>query len=1718
MKLFACKVAAACVAASAARGMEPAFGWADVDVARCAQWVDAQRAPVSEDVLRGALGFEVDGEKAPWVAGSAEEGGKGTAFSYLVVLKQPVAVGALAVDSADEKYKGSLNNGELFWLKPSVSGEPDPAAAASWVRVEFGGPQPYARFAMLPPGTRTRAFLYRDLRVAGESRLNHLRAFAKRLHNILPAGGTAAPVGLRGDDPSAAATGGSWNTSVGVKGGDISAKSPAELFLSWDDAQPLEGLFLRSNAAAVEVAVLDAKATGHPALAADRFWRPAQATERAVRHEFKWWAYRYRLLDFDDGVTTRAVRLRFTSVDKGGKELWVHGLGAFADWGDRAAPAPVADTEAPFALTYDLPSAGLTAAVLDGPDGRRVRNLFAQLERGAGPQRGVWDLKDLDGAYVAPGTYRLHGIVGPSPELVYGMTPYPNVDQIWPDRTPWVQGHHGVHGWLSDHCQNWAVAAIGDELYFGAPMAEAGVCLIACDLDGKKTWGKHDFGAWKGVSHLCADDKAVYVVASDDVLYRLDPATKKDRKLGPVFTAPNRRGRLTCAAAWDGEVFLGFTGMQYLDNAFAAKSIDLANCVPKAAKTLPRAVRATGSPPGQEVRPDVKAPQGNGSLDLETELGEDDEQEWILAFKEPVPIGSVVFPHPGGEAEIRLSVLRPDAPYPPKPNHEAQWVPFPDAPLPERWNCLPAPPNAVTRALRVSFKRNPARNDDWFGRLEGLRVLRRRYADISSTARIRVNSGVVAADGSWDAQRTTALGEDTPGVYVMDWERDQTLSGLAIKEIDGAVTEIDVWQGPVPAQIPLAGPAAGIKDTKAPGWRTVATYKQRRRSAYTPSSEMNKLARYLDGVADFNGPVTTRAVRLRVVAPWLDHGNKGAECRKHDGRSEHGVHYKDSYAHRLDTRACAVLGVAALTPVGGEPPVDELEYERIVVYDGETGAVKRELPTKVGWHGLAFSAKGELFANRRGHDAVIRVDPRTGASRPVLEGIHPVHFVVGPQDGLLYVRQGDEDGRDGVIVVYDPATGREVRTVGAPGKQAVGAQWRSDRFMDVHRMAVDRRGSLWVAESQFLQRRILHFGPDGRLIKEILGNTTYGGGGGGGVNRYDPGIAWYGRLEFALDWDKHRSRPRGLLADRELGDFVALRVKGSDATYLATAPLSMHPRQSHGTVYLYDAAAGTAKLAAAMGSAEFFGPLRAGPIVSKLDGAAPQGFEFLWSDQNGNGQVDADEVDFTPAPKGFGGVGRFDYELGCTGPRVHYRVRGFRPDGVPLYERVPIAGSPHLVLSANRYLTLGGEVPGRKDTQNCVTTADGTVLWSYPAGNGLSGLSLQPYAPGAVHHQFAVIGHEVAPKGELGEFFVVHANNGEWNLWTADGLLAGQVFLHKFHSKASFIGPPTVAPGDRMPPMTTSQEHFHGFFSRVEPTGKYYAIAGFTHMSLFEVQGLDRYRRFARDVVVTAEDLRRVRDWEAARTRREVGARVLAATARRVKTPPKIDGNRGGGEWLDAVRLDAAGTAEFAACFDSDNLYVVWSAKGLGPLENKGTEFQRLFKTGACLDLLLGTDPAAPANRAGPARGDLRLLIAFAGDTPRVVLYRPVDPGAPSGQGWATRTEAAGETRFDRVVDVSKQVRVARRGDADFVVEAAVPLELLGWKPRGGQQLRMDWGVLTSPDGNQVKQRLYWANKAATGTSDEAVEARLEPAHWGHMRIEDPELELDLDLGDGLGL
>ena len=1733
----------------AQRTFEPAFSADAIDFNASRQYVNGKAGPVKPELLKKALGFyprNANWQDKLWELGTAGEGGD-TTFEAMIVLKQAVAVGTVALSYADfdpKKTKGSRHQGEMWYLKPGTTGMPDPKRAATWVKVEFGSAQPFVRFAALPPGAKARAFLYRDVRARGEARIRYWKFYRQRLLNISPmANGYGESLAVD-SDPASLTQGGSWHS--GDKPQPISPTNPSWYILAWSKPQTVEGLFMFTSAARVRLLQYRGAAGSNPALAPKSAWRELKfKTDWDNKHTFPYWACWHRWLTLPN-VKTSAIRIEVLAADQNSKGVWISGLGAFIDLQNQPVPVLTPkDTRPPFRVRYELPRDGEMALVINDARGRRLRNVVAQVPRLKGKAEEAWDLKDGQGKYVKPGTYYLEAIVGPQLQLLYRHTPYPNLRKWHQDRTPWLTSHHGPNGWLSDHSQNWACAAVGDKVYFGSPMAEAGVCLIECDLEGKKHWGKHDFGAWRGVNRLTSDGKTLFIEATDNWLYRMDPATREITKLAPVWR-PNRRGWLQAIAAGNGRIYLGFGGLPMFDNAFGGGQIDFDASLPKrpaqagGGRPAPnprydfmRVIRVAGSPPGQYAMQGADKPPSNFPVALDSTFGAKRKQYVVIAFKQPVAIGSLVFPYPlAAKEKIDFSVLKPKAPYPPRPGTDRHWIALPPTKSGNAaWTCLPAPEGVLTRALRIRFTRPGDEMDDvmeeddeddggadigglfdkqekiqigdrqgWLGRLEGLKILRRRFRDVAPLAKVRVNSGTVHKDGAWDAKRTRALWHDDPGIYIMEWAKPQRLAGLAIKEIDGALTQIDVWQGDGK---PSMNGKAHDRKSRAAGWRNVATYRQKRRSAYEPSIERNVHGCYMDGYVDFNEIVTTRAVRLRIVEQWLDNGDKNAECRKHDGRSEHGMHYTQSHTAALDTRWCRMLGVAALEYLGGESRVDTIVYRRLEIRDGNTGKLLKEFRADVGWNGMGVGPNGVLYTIHRNHEQIDRVDTRTGKATPVIQNIEPSKMTVGP-DGRFYVHPWTNDCRAGIRVYGKD--GKFEQTLGKPGAIKAG-EWDPRRIGDVAAMTVDQRGSLWIIESHDNPRRILQYDvKTGKLLKEILGNTHYGGG--GWLHRFDKSRAFHGKVEFEINWAKAASRIKRLLPMG--GDYAAIRMKGH--TYLTSLPSGHHDRQSFAVLYLDDPVK-LPRMVAAFGDATLFEPLRTSAIITAMKGRPPKEFGFNWSDRNGNGKVEVGEVTLTRKRQGerWGGLGRFDKRLGCVGANAYYRVKKFLDGGVPIYVREAVKRGGHLRLDNGDIFALHGQVTPDSGVANLVSDNQGKVKWSYPVGAvGVSGLHIPPWTPGHVSNEFGIIGHETAAKGDLGEFVVVHANTGQWKIWTADGLLAGQILLHKTDPRSRFFSALTEArPGMRMDPLTGSQEHFHGFFTKTEPDGKYYAIIGFTEMNIVEVKGINDFRRVKVPVRVTRDDLSKTRNWERDQSRRKTQSRVLLVTAPRLKRTPQIDGHTGGHEWPQPGTPLGDLPVTFRVGFDKDNLYLCWQGEGIGKLANSGTDYRRYFKTGACLDFQIGADPKASGDRSRPVAGDARVLVTFVNDKPQVVLYQPV---SKTKEPWRTYTEAGGETTFVRVVRLRNlPVGIVRNRDHTSV-EVAIRLSTLGLRIRPNIIYKMDWGVLTSNDGKVVKQRAYWSNKTATGTSDEAVEARLEPNMWGNLRFQVEENIEDLEL------
>jgi len=1714
----------------------------DIDEAACASWhkePDAEQMTKTtaniNDVL-AAFGF---GE-GRWTAGSTSRGWEAETFHYRIGFNEPVEFGS-----------AMIGTGRLKFLKPEAPYPGDPFTPEHWTEPEVMPNQSGARLITLEEPIKTRALLITDVRRSGWSTLTLLRLFCARLYNITPnalanaeAEYTVHP--FAGPPHTYAAAdivkgAGRWvNSGADQQGRNlrppVSDIDPSWFVLSWKEENTISGLWMIDNFSRIELYRFIGPETLNPAVGTDREWKKISEWEQRTGAG--------RWISFSP-VKTRGLKIMILKTSNRDPQVAsISGLHVFTDLGDAPVPAfrPQAPDQPPYRIPYTLPFDGKLTMVIDTLDGRRLRNLVGLVSRTAGNNAEYWDLKDEEGRFVAPGKYRWKAIVHPPLQLKYEMTPYPNVMMHAPENTPWLNGHAGPGGWMADHTPPKTVAVSGNRVFFGAPTAESGVSTIECDLEGRKLWGHHSYAAWTGPEQMAADNENFYIASnargimayetidpSTEIIWQVNIATKEVSELIRLQPTSKRKRGLQSLAAGGGKVYLSINAdARWLVNAARTGDVDQDNC-------LPKYVHRRKERYAHEVVPDPRNdflrlfrlhldPAGNvvkGALVyLETTKGPARRQHICLAFNREVPLGSVVYPVPQDETiKVRLSVLKPDAPYPPDVEDDSQWLPFEEHGT-HWWDVVPAPPNTRTRALRITMIKGAddlfaqvederltgggldsliapdngaaeeqEEQESWQGRLEGMRLLRRRYVNLSPQAQIRVNSGTVHRDGSWDAERPKdrPVTPDDPGIFVQQWETPQEIRGLAIKEVDGKTTEIDIYTGPDDAEIDING---------TEHWKHVATYHQARRYFY-PSQNANPLARYMDGMVDLGPGVKTRAVRLRITEQWLVRRGRPYGVRQDRG----GI--------TLDPTRCRVYGVAALKYLGGEDPVDPLLLERIEVVDVKKQQLENEifLP-KPG--AIALDRDGALWAVS-GKD-VVKVD-LSGAPPDKLHHKVVVHDLRKPQalafdsKNNLYVFDNDPERK--VIRVYD-RNGRYLRSIGTPGGYVRGP-WTGRRFENVCEMAIDKLDHLWVVEYNYWPKRISRWTTDGALLGEFLGNTQYGGG--GVLDPYDKTRLFYGPLEFELNWKTRATRLKNLTwtGNSRAGELPVI-IDGR--RYMVTRVDLPGNYQACGVVYLYEK--DHLRRVAAMGLANSFDPLRTPEVCTLMGDKGLTDYKFVWSDLNGDENVQADEVKLTLAPKGYGGLGMFNSDLGIQAGRFRYEVKEFLPNGVPVYEERRIAELP------------GGAVMTRMDDGNYFKmagmsgdvwqeglSADGTSLWRYRTeGIGVHALyRAKPLHSSQVVAEFGWIGHETAHAGDLGEFFVFNSNVGTWNIWTSDGLLAGRIFRDIRDPLRQAWSMRDNSRGLRLEDVTPGQEHFQGYFCRTKEDNKYYVVAGHNHASVVEVVGMDKFKRLSGEFTVAPEDVRTAVAWELEQQNKEVYERAKVIDCFRRKRPVKIDGSVDDWETVNAVMEEGA---KFSIAYDDRYLYVCYQTRNMGPMKNTGEQWDRLFKTGASVDLQMGVDPEADPARRAPVEGDFRLLMTRMQGKLVAVLYEPVVPGTRDEDQWKVVSPVF-EVRFDRVRKLPDVHMACHSSEDAYVFEAAIPLKTIGLEIKPDLRLSLDWGVLVSgKDGNEVLQRIYWSNKATSIISDAPSEAVLHPDLWGTIRFHEKDSAAP-DILDPLG-
>ncbi|HEY3332766.1 MAG TPA: FlgD immunoglobulin-like domain containing protein [Capsulimonadaceae bacterium] len=804
-----------------------------------------------------------------------------------------------------------------------------------------------------------------------------------------------------------------------------------------------------------------------------------------------------------------------------------------------------------------------------------------------------------------------------------------------------------------------------------------------------------------------------------------------------------------------------------------------------------------------------------------------------------------------------------------------------------------------------------------------------------------------------------------------------------------------------------------------------------------------------------------------------------------------------------------------MTTVGDRIYVSMYYDDKIMVLDAATAAKVDEIPVKkpVGLCGLA---SGKILAVSGG--AVVSVDPMTKAVTPfITSGVVAPASVTGDSRGNVYVADW---GKSFQVKVFD-ATGKPIRAIGKAGGRGWVGAWDPTGMLVPHGIAVTDAGKLWVAEDDNSPCRVSVWDTtNGSLVRDYIGPTAYGGGGNFWMDPKDPTMAVGMNTVYKVDLATGTATPRA----------VAMRRMSLDQPFVPNAGGGIpggRTIEHDGAQYLIVPGGffGTVVLKRVGDTMTPVAALGALPAELTVDGTGVdvwdsdighhvyancmppffkghQGQTYFWCDLNGDGRVQAEEMQWSaeiPAIAGKTGNWQNFWGTGAdpsgsiyfaTSVRDTFRV--YRVDvanwttaGVPRYD---FAAAKEIIVKEKSntpnglYVTSDNRLvityalewkPLPKHTFECYDR-DGKFQWgtaSFDRGGGA--LADDPCATNMVG-DFSIPGVGTVVGG-----WNWHMNFKPY-LLTSDGLYLGSLL------DDTLLGP-----------AATWDESYKYYYQ--SPDGTPYIINGANDAwHVLAITGLDKAKRFGGTMTLTASDVA-----AAAESRTHVTAvPVVAAKATpRVAwaaTPPKVDGDVSDWNMASGVEIQGKSNrrAKIALSRDADTLYLAYSVEG-AKLVNKGSNWQTLFITGDCVDLMVSTNTSAKTHYT-PAAGDERLLLSVYNGKPVAVLYQPVSADATSPVMLAN-------ARIERIVQLSSAKIATHAGASSYVIEAAIPLSDLGIdasQDAAAKGWRGDVGVIFADEtGTNRAQRVYYYNKNTTVTADMTTEATLQPGEWGPMEV-----------------
>lgn len=772
-------------------------------------------------------------------------------------------------------------------------------------------------------------------------------------------------------------------------------------------------------------------------------------------------------------------------------------------------------------------------------------------------------------------------------------------------------------------------------------------------------------------------------------------------------------------------------------------------------------------------------------------------------------------------------------------------------------------------------------------------------------------------------------------------------------------------------------------------------------------------------------------------------------------------------------------------------------------------------------HSVAFTAKGELLILSKGQ--VLVADDKGKTRAFTAQTYADAWGLATGADGHVYL---SVRGAEQNVKVFS-ADGKPLREIGARGGRPHHGKFIAGAMRQPAGIAIDSRNHLWLTEETHNPKRTSVWDAgSGALIKDLSGTTSYAGT--GTVNPFDPSMGFADDTVYRLDWKTGASEPIYSVGKGEhpdalfppsVHDITSRVVKKNKLLYVYTTGSARGSREVQCTLFDGREWRSVAHTGVVVQGKDIQGPYAKyqHPFFAGHDKQ-----RYSWADENGDGLVQPDELQFANIEIDGKPVelrsfywgqlpdtdGTITYMVAGRQELVQLPVAAFTKAGAPKYDLT----KPRII-RPDRAIIGGGNGEGQiiGGTNGRVYLNQNPLIMVEQSGRVVGGYPNPHISVHGSHDAKAARpGYLIGPssflgviqvgdekKSEAGEIFCLNGNLGENYLFTHDGLFIQSLFKD---TRGYAESPSRAERGMPLDAITAGGESFGGNFIRTVD-GKTYLTNGATDARLIEVSDLESIRRFSGKFTYTpaqfteAQTLRSTRIAETSKPKTFTVTRGTAIVdGKPAEWPELLDDKQPAMEVQENPRQRYA---RILARYDDQNLYLAFRVFAQrSAMKNVGQDDRLLFKSGDAVDLMIGPDGAKEA------AGNLRLLMTIKdGKTPIAVLNVKKAPGAAASEKfdfsspWRTIT-------FDRVVTARAVTLASAPTQGGYIVEASIPWSDLGITPKSGLRLKADVGVLFGDGGTQTIARQYWSNKATGLVNDVPGEADLEPKAWGTFTLE----------------